>query len=139
MDRKAIIEFITQNPLSFMATVDDDGTPHVRGMMTCRVDDRGLLFATGRDKPVCRQIRATPQVELCYYSASDNSQVRVSGTVEFLEDLETKEEVLQRFPFLKPRIEKDGWDTLSVFILRKGRANTWSATKPFGPRETFEF
>jgi uncharacterized pyridoxamine 5'-phosphate oxidase family protein len=60
----------------------------------------------------------------------------VRGTVELVEDLELKKEIVQKRPFLKPFVERDGFEKLAVYRLQKGIATVWTmktnlATKEF--------
>lgn len=139
MTRNEILEFVNRHPLAFMATVDTEGKPRVRGMMTCRADEQGLLFTTGKAKDVFRQIRAAPDIELCYYAPGVNKQVRIAGRAEMIEDRATREFVVEKFPFLKPWVEQQGLDVLGTFIVRKGRATAWTQDKAFEPKTCVDF
>jgi pyridoxamine 5'-phosphate oxidase len=130
MTREEIIAFIQENPLAFMATLDD-GIPHVRGMMTCFAEESGLLFATGKDKSVYKQLEANPAIELCYYSAEENCQVRVCGQAEIIDDLDTKKRAVEKFTFLKPWIDCEGYDTMGLIRLSEGEATVWTQERAF--------
>lgn len=138
MTKKEILEFINNNPVFFLAT-QDGKQPHVRGMMALEADENGILFNTGKPKDVYRQLSNNQQVELCFYDARQNKQVRISGKVELTEDLDTKKKVLERLPFLKPVVEKEGYDVLSPYYLRKGKAVIWTIETNFAPKEYIEF
>lgn len=71
-------------------------------MMLYRADENGVIFCTGREKDVNKQLSANPAVELCFYNAEQGRQVRIEGTVEMLDDLELKKQVVEAFSFLKP-------------------------------------
>jgi uncharacterized pyridoxamine 5'-phosphate oxidase family protein len=140
MTRREILEFVRENPISFMATMEN-GEPRVRGMDTPHVDDKGLTFCTGSSKDVCRQLLANPAVELCYWSSEEKKQLRIRGKMEKLGDIELKKEIVEtRFTFLKPVVEQYGWDSLTLFRLSGGTVRIWSAAEP-GTIETavFEF
>ena len=55
MDKQQILEFINQNPVFSLGTIDE-GKPRVRYMMTSIADERGIIFCTGRKKDVYKQI-----------------------------------------------------------------------------------
>lgn len=130
MTRSEILEFVKRNPMSFMATVDG-GEPRVRGMGIPVVDEKGLVFATGTGKQVCRQLLANPSVELCFWSQEDRTQIRLRGTMEKVDDPGLLEHIVGTvFTFLKPVVEKYGWDSLTLFRFSKGRALLWSALDP---------
>lgn len=138
LTRQDVIDFVNANPLAFMAT-SAGSQPHVRGMMTARADDEGILFATGAGKDVARQLDVNPKVELCYYNREQNMQVRLTGAVERIEDQETKVFVLERFPFLKPWVESEGFDVMVLYLLREGTASQWSMDRAMEDKAVFEF
>jgi pyridoxamine 5'-phosphate oxidase len=101
MNKEEIMQFISENPICFLATVEDD-IPRVRGIGTYRADERGILIQISTPKDVYKQLVKNPKVELCYNSLAKGVQLRVNGTAEFLEDQGLKEEVVNARPFLKP-------------------------------------
>lgn len=121
MDKKEIIAFITANPIGYLATVDGDAA-RVRGMDTLQADDDGLVFYTGKNKDVYKQLAADPNVEVCYFAKG--KQVRVRGRLEMLESDEIKKQVVEKRPFLKPMVAW-GYEMLAVCRL-KGKASYWS-------------
>jgi uncharacterized pyridoxamine 5'-phosphate oxidase family protein len=134
MNKQEILEFIRKNPVFALATAEDN-KPHVRNMMLYRADENGIVFSTGENKDIHRQLQANPQVELCFFSPNQNLQVRIEGTVEVLEDLELKKQVVQDFPFLKEWIDREGYEVLIVYCLKNGRATTWTMETNFKPKE----
>ncbi len=131
MDKKEILAFIKANPMGCLATVEGN-KPHVRGMETYRVDENGLILYTGKTKDVYKQLVSNPEVELCY--VKEGTQVRVSGRVELVEDLAIKKEIVEARPFLKPLVERNGWDPLAVYCLKNGTATTWSMQDMEAPK-----
>jgi pyridoxamine 5'-phosphate oxidase len=135
MTKEEVFEFITKNPIFSLATTDGD-QPHTRMMMICRADENGILFSTGRDKDVNKQLQANPAVEMCFYAAGDeNRQVRIEGTVEMIDDLELKKQIVKEFPFLKPWIEAQGYEVMIPYRLKNGRATTWTMENAFEPKQ----
>lgn len=65
-------------------------------------DSHGLHFCTGKPKAVYAQLKACPDVELCFFSAEDMTQLRVRGIVEESDDVVLKKQAIEAFPFLKP-------------------------------------
>lgn len=130
MDRTDVLDFVRGCTTSFMATVED-GEPRVRAMDTPHVDENGLTFCTGSGKSVCRQLLADPAVELCYWSADQGLQLRIRGRMEKLDDPELKRRIVEtRFTFLKPVVERHGWEALTIFRLSSGTVRTWSPKNP---------
>ena len=129
MDKKEILAFITRNPVTYLAT-SEDNTPHVRAIGTYRADENGIIFSMQSDKNVYQQLCANPKTEICYFA--DGVQVRISGELEPVSDLELKKEIAEARPFLKPGVEKNGWDYVGVFVLKNGKASILDMNNP-GP------
>jgi uncharacterized pyridoxamine 5'-phosphate oxidase family protein len=117
MKKEEVFEFIRKNPVFALATAQDN-KPHVRHMMLYRADEDGIIFNTGENKDVRRQLQANPQVELCFYSPDQQLQIRIEGTVEVLEDIELKKQVVEDFPFLKEWVDREGYEVLIVYCLK---------------------
>jgi len=125
MTKSEIMAFINANPLCFLATVEGD-TPHVRGMRAYRADKNGIIFYTSKEKAVHQQLSKNPKAEICFYDNKNIVQVRVSGRMELVEDLELKKEIGSVRPNVKSRVEKEGYEWLAVYRLRNGKASVWS-------------
>ncbi|HOY30343.1 MAG TPA: pyridoxamine 5'-phosphate oxidase family protein [Bacteroidales bacterium] len=126
--REEILDFIRKNPLAFVATMDHD-QPRVRGIMTYKTDEQGIVFNTGKNKDFYRQLIANPKVELCFYS--NHIQVRVTGIVtETDEDLALKKEIVASRPFMQPWIEAAGYEIIGLFRICNCKAHVWSADAP---------
>ncbi|MGE5894303.1 MAG: pyridoxamine 5'-phosphate oxidase family protein [bacterium] len=139
MNRKEILEFLNANPVFHLATVEGN-RPHVRGMLLYRADENGILFHTGKMKDIHRQITENPHVEMCFNNGNfeDLVQIRVSGTVELIEDIELKKEIVQKRDFLKPWVEQSGYEPFAVYRMKKGIATTWTMKTNFAPKEFVE-
>jgi pyridoxamine 5'-phosphate oxidase len=134
MDKKEILEFINEHPISYFATVEGD-KPHVRPIGTFHVDENGLVFSTQSDKDVYKQLVANPEIEVCYFA--EGTTVRVSGRVQQVTDMALRKAILEKRPFLKPGLDKQGWDYIGVFILKSGKAFVVDAKAPPGSPKTY--
>ena len=134
MTKQEIFEFVTKSPVFALATAQDN-RPHVRYMMLYRADENGIIFSTGCDKDVHKQLTENPQVELCFLNQETNMQVRIEGTVEMLEDLELKKQIVADFPFLKEWIDSEGYDVLITYALKNARAAIWTMETNFQPKQ----
>jgi len=136
LNKAEIIDFLNANPVFHLATVEGS-KPHVRGMYLYRADENGLLFHTGKMKDVHRQLTVNPNVEMSFNNGKIENliQVRISGHAELIEAVELKKEIVQKRPFLKPWVERDGYDSLAVYRIRKGSAVVWTMTDNFAPKE----
>ncbi|MEA3225327.1 MAG: pyridoxamine 5'-phosphate oxidase family protein, partial [Planctomycetota bacterium] len=111
MTKEEVLEFITKNPIFSLATIDGR-QPRTRMIMMYRADENGIIFSTGCEKDVNKQLQVNPAVELCFYGSEQNRQVRIEGTAEALDDLELKKQIVEDFPFLKPWVEAQGYEAL---------------------------
>jgi uncharacterized pyridoxamine 5'-phosphate oxidase family protein len=134
MTKEEILEFVTKNPVFSLATTDGN-QPHVRMIMIYRADENGIIFTTGRDKDVNKHLSNNPAVELCFYNADEGCQVRIEGTVEMLDDLELKMQIVEQFSFLKPWIESEGYEILIPFCLKNGKAVVWTMETNLEPKK----
>jgi pyridoxamine 5'-phosphate oxidase len=126
MTKDQIIKFINENPVFALST--NDGTqPHVRYMMTSFADEEnGITFCTGKEKDLYKQLSENPAVELCYISGDHGMQVRVTAAARSVEDLELKKATVEKFEFLKPWIEQQGYDAMAVYRLQNAKATVWT-------------
>jgi pyridoxamine 5'-phosphate oxidase len=129
MTREQILEFLNANPVCHLATCEGK-QPRVRGMMMYRAEAAGLIFHTGNYKALAKQLRANKHVELCFNS--QDTQVRVAGVAE---DMDLKKEIVEARPFLKPWVEKHGYELLVVFRVTQCQAAVWTMATNFEPTQ----
>jgi uncharacterized pyridoxamine 5'-phosphate oxidase family protein len=134
MTKNEVFEFIKNNPVFALAT-SEDNKPHVRMMMVYRADENGIIFNTGENKEVHRQLSANSNVDLCFYNAEEEKQIRISGSVEEVEDNALKKEIGNDYPFLKKWVDDKGYDVLVVYCLKAGKAMVWTMETNFKPKE----
>ena len=134
MTKSEIIAFLNKNPACHLATVEGD-QPRVRGMLMYRADDSGLLFHTGSPKDLTGQLKANPNVEVCFNNFTDNVQVRVSGKAELVNDRKLKEEIVAARDFLKPIVAQHGYDLIAVFRITHCKASVWTFATNLAPKE----
>jgi pyridoxamine 5'-phosphate oxidase len=136
MNKSEILAFLNANPMFHLATVEGS-RPHVRGMYLYRADEKGILFHTGKMKDLHKQLTTNPHVEMSFNNGKfdDLIQIRISGAVELVEDMDLKKEIVQKREFLKPWVERDGYESLAVYRLKNGRAAIWSMKANFTLKE----
>jgi uncharacterized pyridoxamine 5'-phosphate oxidase family protein len=132
MTKEEIIDFVNANPVCYLATVEDD-SPHVRAMGMYKADERGILLQTGTIKGMYREIARNPKIELCFNGGE--KVVRISGTAEFIEDQDLKEEIIKARPFLKPLVKTHGYDVVKVFRVANAVATVWTMATNLEPVE----
>jgi uncharacterized pyridoxamine 5'-phosphate oxidase family protein len=128
MQMNDIIEFANQNPVTWLATVEDD-RPHVRGMRMWFADETGFYFHTASIKALSMQIGRNPHVEAAFYNQGsgmgDGRQLRVEGTVEIVQDAQLEEKLYQERPWLLEN-KKNMPDTeVRIFRIIHGSAYVW--------------
>jgi pyridoxamine 5'-phosphate oxidase len=134
MTKEQVFELMKNNPVFAMATAEDN-KPHVRMMMLYRADETGIIFNTGENKDVHRQLQANPEVELCFFDTNEVKHIRVTGSVEMVEDPSLKKEIGNDYQFLKKWVDSAGYDVLVVYRLKRGKATTWTMETNFKPKE----
>ena len=115
MDIDNCIKFVNENPVCYLATVEDD-QPRVRAFMCWKADESGFYFDTADYKDSYKQLQANPKCEACFYSKEEHRMLRLSGEVEFLNDPEV------RISYFK---EKPDNPQTVFFKLSKGNALMW--------------
>ena len=130
MTTAEILKFLNDHPACHLATLEN-GRPRVRGMLMYRADERGLLFHTGTGKALGRQAQNGAAAEACFNSPE--LQIRVAGTVQVVDDLELKKEIVAARPFMQPWVAQHGYGLLVVFRIVACAAATWSMAANFEP------
>jgi len=133
MTKDEILAFLNAHPVCFLATAEDC-KPHVRGMMLARADERGILFHSGGGKEMLEQLRHNPYAEICTWDEQTQVQVRVSGTVAFVDDMELKQQLVEERPFLKPIVDQIGYEAFVVFRIENCVATTWTMADNLAPK-----
>ncbi|MBI5583713.1 MAG: pyridoxamine 5'-phosphate oxidase family protein [Deltaproteobacteria bacterium] len=134
MTKTEILEFLNANPICYLATAENS-RPHVRALGMVRADEQGLLFQTVEGKDLSKQLKQNPEVEVCFFDREKNMQVRVQGKAVAVDDLELKKEIIEKRPFLKPWVEKNGLAPIFVFRVVDGQALVWTMALNFAPKE----
>jgi len=131
MDLKDCIKFANENLVCYIATVDGD-QPRVRAFLMWFADETGFYFHTAAIKSVCKQLKANPKIEACFYAPDEPSaggkMMRVAGEVEFLDDIALKTRLFEERPFLKELGLKapDDLPPVAIFRIYTGEAYFWT-------------
>jgi len=139
MNKSEILSFLNANPVFHLATIEGN-KPHVRGLLLYRADENGILFHTGKNKDLHKQLTVNPNVEMSFNNGKfqELTQIRISGSVELDEDMGLKKEIVQARDFMKPWVEKWGYDFLAVYRMKGGSATVWTMGTNFAPKEFIE-
>lgn len=140
MNVAVCIKFANQNPISYIATADGD-QPHVRGMLLWYADETGLYYSTDAAKDLCTQMKANQKVEVCFFDtkAKAMDQMRVTGQIEFIDDIKVKEKLIEARPFLKQMGASADSPKLIVFKVAKCTAHFWTWETAMQPKQYISF
>ncbi|MCT4593035.1 MAG: pyridoxamine 5'-phosphate oxidase family protein [Anaeromicrobium sp.] len=94
------LNFIKENPMGFLATVDENGKPRVRAFGIMITEDNRILFGTSNKRRTFSQLKVTPYAEWITKS-KNSSTLRVSGNVVIEEDVEIKLNTIENNPTIK--------------------------------------
>lgn len=81
------IEFVNENPVCYLATVEGD-KPKVRAFKVWLADESGVYFDTADYKEVYKQLKENPKAEVCF--SLPKKMLRIAGEVEFIDDQEIR-------------------------------------------------
>ncbi len=134
------VKFANQNLNCWLATCDAQ-QPRVRTLMLWYADGTGLYFSIGAEKDIYSQLKTNPQVEVCFFDSKSKTmdQLRVTGQVEFIQDLEVKKKLLDARPFLKQRGLTPQSPSLIVFRVAKCVATFWNFATNMQPKQYISF
>ena len=129
MEFQDCIQFATENPVCYLATVEGD-QPRVRTFLLWYADESGFYFIPLSTKQVFEQLQRNPKLELCFYNNAPDpanwKHMRVRGKAEFLEDKETLERAYENRSFLDPLLGFSAKPYLRPFRVAAGEAYFWT-------------
>lgn len=140
MNLQHCIKFANENPVCSLATVEND-QPRVRIVGLWFADETGFYFQTGAIKEFYKQLVKNPKTEVGFYNNENKncSVLRISGSVEFVNDLQLKEKVLEDRPFLKEFGLTADSPRLVIFRITHGQANLWTMENNLKPKDVINF
>jgi uncharacterized pyridoxamine 5'-phosphate oxidase family protein len=134
------IKFANENPVCSLATIEND-QPRVRLLGFWFADETGFYFQTSIVKEIPGQLKKNPNTEICFYKheGAIGTMLRVSGKVEFLDDISFREKAFADRPFLKSFGMTVNSPELFLFRVRHGKAHFWTMENNLKPKEIIEF
>ena len=112
---KNVVEFLTANPVQYLATVGRDGKAKCRPFMFAGEKDGKLWFATNITKDVYKDMQENPEIEISV-SSPDYAWIRLHGTAVFSDDMAVKEMCIAN-PIVKGQYETAENPIFTVFYL----------------------
>ncbi len=122
---KEILQFLTDNPIFYIATVDGN-IPKVRPFGFVMEFDGKLYFGTNNQKNVYQQLQANPHFEVST-TAKTGEWLRLKGEAVFNTSRQTKQAALEAMPKLKSMYSVD--DSLFELFYIKNAEATFSDMK----------
>ena len=140
MELNEILKFVTDNPISFFATLEGD-QPKVRALQLFSADKTGLYYSMDANKDVYKQLKVNPKVEVCFFDPKSKigDMVRVTGKVEFVQDIEMKQKVIEARPFLKQMGITAESPVFRIMKVAKCQAHHWSRASMMEPKKYIQF
>ena len=140
MELNELLKFVTDNPISFFATLDGD-QPKVRALQLFSADKTGLYYSIDAGKDVYKQLKVNPQVEVCFLDPKSKvgDMVRVTGKVEFVQDMEIKKKVIEQRPFLKQMGITAESPSFLIMKVAKCQGHHWSRANMMEPKKYITF
>ena len=114
------LEFLKANPVQYLSTVDESGNPRGRPFMFMFEKGGKPYYCTSNKKDVYAQMKAHPCVEISTTNA-EFAWIRLSGTVEFVNDIALKEEAIKTNELVRNNYKTADNPELEVFTI-SGRA-----------------
>ncbi|HYC19672.1 MAG TPA: pyridoxamine 5'-phosphate oxidase family protein [Candidatus Bathyarchaeia archaeon] len=128
MDFEQYVRFANEHPLCSVATTTGD-QPHVRSFGMWFADTSGFYFSTSKMKDVYRQLSTNPKVVVLRAPENPEAQgpimdigteMRVTGTAEFVDDPALKDRLFNDRPFLRPLA-----DVVKIMHVKDGEVWFW--------------
>ncbi|WP_018305325.1 pyridoxamine 5'-phosphate oxidase family protein [Desulfitobacterium hafniense] len=121
-----VYEFLKQCGTYYLATQDGD-QPRVRPFGTVAIFEDKLYIQTGKVKDVYKQLKASPNIEICGVQEG-GKWIRVAAVAVEDDRLEAKQHMLDAYPSLQGRYKADDDNTI-VFYLQDATATFSSFTE----------
>ncbi len=114
-----VVEFLTANPVQYLATVGADGKAKCRPFMFLMEHEGKLWFGTNNQKTVFAEMQENPYVEVCA-STPDFRWIRLGGKAVFEDNRAVKE--LDEHPHAETSTRRRITPIFEVFYLTDGEA-----------------
>ncbi|WED23755.1 pyridoxamine 5'-phosphate oxidase family protein [Vibrio sp. JC009] len=115
-----VIDFLFENELQYFATIGLDGKPKVRPFQMMFNDGGKLIYCTGANKEVYQELQENPSIELCISTLEH--WLRIRGEVCWMDDMETKEKIIETSELVASIYKSADNPNLKVFYLKDATA-----------------
>jgi len=124
---KEVYEFLKNAGVYYLATVEGN-QPRVRPFGTVNIFEDKLYIQTGKKKPVAKQIKDNPKVEISAMTP-DGKWIRLSAEAVLDENIEAQKHMLDAYPELQSMYQPGDGNT-EVYYLKNAEAQICSFTEP---------
>jgi uncharacterized pyridoxamine 5'-phosphate oxidase family protein len=121
-----VYDFLKKCGTYYLATVEGD-QPRVRPFGTVNIFDKKLYIQTGKVKPVSKQMKKNPKIEICAFNAGQ--WIRVEATAVEDDRVEAKQSMLNGYPMLQKSYSATD-NNCQVLYLKNAVATIASFTAP---------
>ena len=129
-----VINFLTENPLIYLATSGLDGNAKVRPILFYFEENGKPYFCTANTKPMFKELDTNHNCEIVV-ATPEFAWLRIAGKVEFTDDLDLKQKVIDSNELVKTLYETADNPTFVVFTVA-GKATV--ADFSGNPPKTYE-
>jgi pyridoxamine 5'-phosphate oxidase len=124
-----IRDFANKNPTTWLSTAVGN-QPHLRAMAMWFADKTGFYYHTGTQKRLSKQLQDNPKVELGLLNVGDSmsnmQMVRITGSVEMVDDAVLEKKLFQERPWLNAVREAYPNGKIFIFRIAHGEAQYWN-------------
>lgn len=110
---KEVYEFLKKCDTYYLATVEGD-QPRVRPFGTVNIFEDKLYIQTGKIKPVSKQMKENPKIEISAFDGT--SWIRVQAIAVEDDRLEAKQSMLDAYPSLQSMYKADDGNTQVLYL-----------------------
>lgn len=116
-----LIEYLNENKVGQLATVKD-GKPILRPFQFQFVREGKFYFVTSNTKEVYKELKNSREVGFAIIG-SDMKWIRINGEVQFVDNLELKEEVLENESMIRSIYKTADNPIFEMFYIQNGQAS----------------
>lgn len=116
-----VIEFLNENSVQYLATVDLDGKPRVRPFQFMLEKEGKLYFCTNNQKNVYKQLKKSPYVEITT-SSPTFAWIRLKGKAVFSDDMKIKKAIIESNELVKSQYQTANNPIFKIFYLDEAKA-----------------
>lgn len=115
-----VVEFLSKNPVQYLATIGLDGKPKNRPFMFAFEKEGKLWFCTNSQKNVYKEMQNNPYIELTI-SSPEYVWIRLCGKTVFENNMDIKEGCMSN-PIVKGQYHTADNPIFEVFYLEDAKA-----------------